>query len=155
MKEILRQFLVILLLPIAAVAQDDEQWPSLEYLRSDYRSSSVVAHVRIHEAEIVNRIGGYEDWRVVCEVIEPFRGKFRKGDKVEYYHGTEAGFRKEWFSGEKIIFLIRNYYEKERRWVYAVLENSTLPYAEHSIEKLREIKRRVRLKKRPVRRAAA
>lgn len=144
MKIFFREFLIILLLPIPSIAQDDEQWPSLEYLRSDYRSTSVVAHVRLHEAEIVNRIGGYEDWRVVCEVIEPFKGKFRKGERVEYYHGAEAGFRKEWFSGEKIIFLLRNFHEKERRWIYAVLENSTLPYAQHRVDKLRIIQRRSR-----------
>jgi hypothetical protein len=144
MKMALREALIILLLPMAGMAQDDEEWPSLKYLRSDYQSSSVVAHVRIREAEIVNRIGGYEDWRVVCEVIEPFKGKFRKGDRFEYFHGAEAGFRKEWFAGEKIIFLIRNFHEKDRRWVYAVLENSTLSYEEHRIKKLRIIKQRMR-----------
>src|SRR5690242_19723971 len=50
-------------------AQDD-QWPPLNYLRHDYNSAKVAAHVHVREAEIVNRIIGYEDWRIVCDVIE-------------------------------------------------------------------------------------
>ena len=133
--------LLILLLSTTALAQDDPQWPSLSYLRSDYRESVVVAHVRVTQAEIVNRIPGYDDWRVVGEIVEPFKGKFRKGQSLTFYHGAETGFKQEVFLGEKIIFLHRNYVEKEKRWVYAVIENSTLPYNEDRERKLRIIKR--------------
>jgi hypothetical protein len=130
---------VLLLLSGVALAQDDPNWPSLSYLKQDYRSSKVVAYVRVTEAEVVNRIPGLEDWRVVCEVVEPFKGKFRKGDKLIYYHGAEAGFRRDLFLGEKIVFLTRNYHEKEKQWVYAAIENSTLPYNEGRVRKLRTI----------------
>jgi hypothetical protein len=133
--------LLILLLSTAAIAQDDPQWPSLNYLKSDYRQSVVVAHVRVTQAEIVSQIPGYDDWRLVGEVIEPFKGKFRTGQLLTFYHGAEAGFKKELFLGEKIIFLHRNYHDKEKRWVYAVIENSTLPYNEDRVRKLRIIKR--------------
>jgi hypothetical protein len=95
----------------------------------------------VREAEIVNRIGGYEDWRIVCDIIEPFKGKLRKGQEFVFYHGAEAGFKKELFLGDKIVFLIRNYVEKEKKWVYAVIENSTLPYNEDRVKKLRTIVR--------------
>jgi hypothetical protein len=130
---------VLLLLSGVALAQDDPNWPPLSYLKQDYRSSKVVAYVRVTEAEVVNRIPGLEDWRVVCEVVEPFKGKFRKGDKLIYYHGAEAGFRRDLFLGEKIVFLQRNYHEKEKQWVYAAIENSTLPYNEGRVRKLRTI----------------
>ena len=147
MKLFLRQLPLILLLPVAALAQDDAQWPSMSYLRSDYRSVVVVAHVRVQEAEIVNRIVGYEDWRLRGEVIEPFKGKLARGQKIEFYHGAEAGFRKELFLGEKIVFLIRNFHEQDKKWVYAVLENSTLPYTEDRVRKLRTIKRSLQPKR--------
>jgi hypothetical protein len=138
----LKIILPILLLAAApAMAQDDPQWPSLSYLRSDYRESVVVAHVRVTQAEVVQRIPGYDDWRIVCDVVEPFKGKFQKGQTLTYYHGAEAGFKQELFLGEKIIFLHRNYHDKEKRWVYAVIENSTLPYNDDRVIKLREIKR--------------
>ena len=133
--------LLILLLSTTALAQDNPQWPSLSYLRSDYRDSVVVAHVRVTQAEIVSRIPGYDDWRIVCEVVEPFKGKFRKGQTFVYYHGAETGFKQGLFLGEKIVFLHRNFHEKEKRWIYAVIENSTLAYNEDRVRKLRIIKR--------------
>ena len=132
--------LLLLLLPLAAAAQADQQWPPLSYLRSDYRSSAIVARVRVTEAEVANRIVGLDDWRVVCEIIEPFKGKVRKGERLVYYHGAEAGFRKELFLGEKIVFLQRNFHERERQWVYAAIENSTLAYNQNRVRKLRIIK---------------
>ena len=139
----LRTVLAISLLALsgAASVQDDQNWPSLSYLRSDYRESVIVAHVRVTQAEIVNRIPGYDDWRLVCEVVEPFKGKFRKGQTFTFYHGAEAGFKQELFLGEKIVFLHRNYHEADKKWVYAVIENSTLPYNDDRVRKLRIIKR--------------
>ena len=133
--------IVAFLLPVAGRAQKDEDhWPSLSYLRSDYRRVSVVARVNVRTAEIVNRVGGYEDWHLVGEVLEAFKGKFRKGDPIDFYHGAEKGFRRELFLGDKIIFLERNYVEKEKRWVWAVLENSTLAYSADRQQKLRIIR---------------
>jgi len=130
----------VLVAPVSVFAQDDDAWPSLSYLRSDYKEVAVVVHVRIKEAEITNRIIGYENWRVRGEVIESFKGKFKKGDAIEYVHGAEAGFKKEYFTGEKIVFLLA---ERERdRKYYAVLENSTLPYNEDRVKKLRVIRRK-------------
>jgi hypothetical protein len=127
--------LALLLLPVGVFAQDDENWPPLSYLRHDYRSVSVVAHIRIEEAEITNRVGGYEDWKIKAEVIESFKGKFKKGDVITYFHGAEAGIKREYFIGEKIVFLLAE------RGHYAVLENSTLPPNADRIKKLRVIKR--------------
>src|SRR5947207_14161091 len=120
-------FVVFLGAPMVVRAQDGDDWPTLSYLRSDYRQVAVVAHVRVREAEIVKTIGGYEDWHLVGDVVEPFKGKFRKGQTIEFYHGAEKGIRKEIFLGDKIVFLFRNYVQEVKRWVYADLENSTLP----------------------------
>jgi hypothetical protein len=80
-------------------------------------------------------------------VIEPFKGKFRKGQTIEFYHGAEKGFRKDLFLGDKIVFLFRNFVREEKRWVYAVLENSTLPYTKDRVLKLRKIKYSTRQRK--------
>ena len=139
---LLKILLVVLVLPVCVYAQDDDDWPSLSYLRSDYKEVAVVVHVRIKEAEITNRIIGYENWRIRGEVIESFKGKFKKGDAIEYLHGAEAGFKQSYFTGEKIVFLLA---EKEGpRKYYAVLENSTLPYTEATVKKLRVIRGRRR-----------
>jgi hypothetical protein len=131
---------LLVLLPAFALGQDDE-WPSLAYLRSDYKSVSVVAHVSIKDAEITSRIPGYENWKVTCEVVESFKGKFRKGDVFEYFHGAEAGFKKEYFTGEKIVFLLSSRQSGMPEFKYTVLENSTLPYTEGREQKLRKIQK--------------
>lgn len=132
---LLKTFFVLLVLPACVCAQDDDNWPSLSYLRQDYRSVPIVAHIRIEEAEITSRIGGYENWKIRAVVIEPFKGKFKKGDVFTYFHGAEAGFKREYFSGEKIVFLLAE------DGHYAVLENSTLPPNPDRLNKLRLIKK--------------
>ena len=141
MKLLLKTFLVLLLLPVCVLAQDDDEWPTLSYLRSDYKAVSVVAHIRISEAEITSRIVGYENWTIRAEVLEPFKGKFKKGDTIEYVHGAEAGFSQKYFTGEKIVFLLAER-DRDRKLKYVVLENSTLPYTQHTVKKLRVIRRK-------------
>ena len=140
MKPLLHAFIILLLLPLGAHAQDDDNWPSLSYLRNDYKAVSVVAHVRIQHAEITGRIQGYENWTIRAEVLEPFKGKFKKGDVIEYMHGAEASFKQESFTGEKIVFLLVEK-DDDGKLHYSVLENSTLPYTKSRVAKLRTIKR--------------
>ena len=127
------------MLPTCLAAQDDDNWPSLSYLRSDYKSVAVVAHVRVQQAEITSRIPGYENWAIRAEVLEPFKGKFKKGDVIDFMHGAEAGFKQETFMGEKIVFLLAEK-QKDGKIHYSVLENSTLPYTKDRVTKLRKIK---------------
>ena len=140
MKLLLKVFIVLLVFPAFALGQDDEEWPSLSYLRSDYREVSVVAHIRIQQAEITNRIIGYENWSIKAEVLESFKGKFKKGDVIDYVHGAEAGFKKDYFSGEKIVFLLAER-DRDRKLHYVVLENSTLSHTPDRVRKLRLIRR--------------
>ena len=139
LKLLLKTLFVILVLPCWLLAQDDE-WPSLSYLRSDYKAVSVVAHIRIEHAEVTSRIGGYENWSIKAVVLESFKGKFKKGDTFGYVHGAEAGFKQDYFSGEKIVFLLAER-DKDRKLVYSVLENSTLSPNKDRITKLRSIRK--------------
>src|ERR1044071_7862296 len=140
MKPLFKALIFSLFIPASLFAQDDDNWPSLSYLRNDYKAVAVVAHIRIQQAEITGRVGGYENWKIVGEVLEPFKGKFKKGDVIEYFHGAEAGFKQENFKGEKLVFLLAEY-DRNRKPHYSVLENSTLPYTEDRVTKLRRIKR--------------
>ncbi len=131
---------LFVLLPLFATAQIDDNWPPLKYLKSDYKSVQVVAHVRIREAEIVNRIPGYDNWQISAEVMEPFKGRFRKGGVIQYFHGAEAPSKQEFFTGDKIVFLLGEYDREKKSMRYSVLENSTLAPASDRIKKLRLIR---------------
>lgn len=143
---LLKTCFVFLVLPSCVFAQDDENWPSLSYLRSDYKAVAVVANIRIERAEITGRVGGYENWKVNAVVLESFKGRLKKGDALEYFHGAEAGLKREYFNGEKIVFLLAEH-DKDKKLHYSVLENSTLPYTEDRIRKLRSIRKSFRHKK--------
>jgi hypothetical protein len=129
---------LLLFVPTAVGAQTDDTWPSLKYLRSDYQSVRIVAHVHIREAEIVNQIPGYDNWKISAEVIEPFKGKFRKGDVFEYFHGMEAPSKR--ITGEKLVFLLTEYDKAKKELRYYVLENSTLAPSPNRLKKLRAIR---------------
>ncbi len=136
--------LVLSLLPFYCAAQDqNDDWPPLSYLKADYKSVAVVAHVLIRHAEISGQIPGYENWRITAEVLEPFKGKLSKGDLIEYFHGAEAGVKKEYFTGEKIVFLLTDHDNEQKALKYSVLENSTLTPAEQVLRKLRIIRKSV------------
>jgi hypothetical protein len=134
------KLLLVLAVLFGPILQDDPEWPSLSYLRHDYKAVAVVAHIRIEHAEITNRVGGYENWKINAVMIEPFKGRFKKGDALEYFHGAEAGFKQEYFTGEKIVFLLSESDQRRKRY-YAVLENSTLPYTKDRVAKLRQIRK--------------
>jgi hypothetical protein len=133
-------FAVLIVSPLFILTQDDPDWPSLSYLRNDYKAVSTVAHVRIQQAEITSRVGGYENWKINALVLESFKGKLKKGDVLDYFHGAEAGFKKENFTGDKIVFLLSER-DSDRKLHYSVLENSTLPYTKDRVAKLRSIQR--------------
>lgn len=151
MKTIVKLSFFVLLLPGFAAAQTNDDWPPLNYLRSDFKSVRVVAHVRIREAKMVNQIPGYDNWKIVADVIEPFKGRFRKNEVIEYFHGAEAPSKKEFFTGEKIVFLLAEYDKEKKAMRYSVLENSTLPYTLGRVKKLGMI-RKALASRRPARR---
>jgi hypothetical protein len=147
---LLKALVVTLVISVCLSAQDDDVWPPLSYLSNDYKAVSVVAHVRIEQAEVTGRVGGYENWKVKMVVLEPFKGKLKKGDVIEYFHGAEAGLKREYFDGEKIVFLLSERDPKTKEIRYSVLENSTLPSTPDRLSKLRVIRRQA-LRPRPSR----
>jgi hypothetical protein len=141
MKSFFKGLVFILVVAPCVLAQDTDTWPTLSYLRNDYKAVSVVAHVRIKEAVITGRVGGYENWKVNAVVLDPFKGKFKKGETIEYFHGAEAGLKREHFDGEKIVFLLSERDPKTKGIRYSVLENSTLPSTPDRLRKLRLIRK--------------
>lgn len=142
MKLFVMSLIALVVLPLCpSASHDDDNWPSLSYLKNDYKVVSVVAHIRIDRAEITGRVGGYENWKVTGVVIESFKGRIKKGDRIIYFHGAEAGLKREYFNEEKIVFLLAEREPKTSEIRYSVLENSTLKSNPDRVSKLRLIRR--------------
>jgi hypothetical protein len=59
---------------------------------------------------------------------------------IEYFHGAEAPSKKEFFTGEKLVFLLAEYDKAKKELRYSVLENSTLAPSPSRLKKLRIIR---------------
>ena len=132
---------LIFVSPLLVQAQSEDDWPSTGYLRNDFKATNIVLRVNVESAEIVGRVGGYENWRLTGHVIETFKGNLRTGDRLEFYHGAEAGFRDQLFLGDKIVFLLSENDKVTGTRRLNVLENSTLAYTPRRVQKLRSISR--------------
>src|SRR2546423_15581134 len=78
-------FFFMLVMSFGALGQtDDQQWPSLNYLRRDYRSVVAVAHVRVREAEI--------SIASVAMKIGEYSAKSLSRSKVNYIEANSLSF---------------------------------------------------------------
>jgi hypothetical protein len=114
---------------------------SLKGLRIDYQQSSVAAHVRILRRELADKIGYYAIYRVTSRVVEPFKGRVKKGQRLIYYIQTEDVYDKYSYRGEKVVFLENPVYRKENKiWSYQTIENSDREARREVISMMRRIK---------------
>jgi hypothetical protein len=109
MKLLLASLIALVVLPLCpSASQVDDNWPSLSYLRNDYKVVSVVAHIRIDQAVITGRVGGYENWKVTGVIIESFKGRLKKDNSITYFQGAEAGLKREYSMKKKLSFFLPN-----------------------------------------------
>lgn len=138
--------------------QESSDDPPFSNLRSDYHQVGIVARVKVKEVKFVA-----PDIHLLYilrgEVIEPFKGKLRRGQAIEFYLFVEEGFDVNSRLGDWIVFLERSSNTPDKKWGWFALENSSLPYSQRLASKLRRIKnanRRIRsLKRESVRHRAS
>lgn len=120
------------------MAQSQE--PPFDLLKHDYKEVALVAHVRVEKAETVDSIPGYDKNRLSGEVVEPFKGALKKGQKIEFYSIADTGYPVENYLGEKIAFLNKQFDEKRKQHDFVVLENSLVKASTKVIANMRKIK---------------
>lgn len=120
----------------AASQTDDKEFVNEEKmsLRSDLKSSDVVAHVNIKQSKNVDRLGGgncetnvgggYCLYLLTAEVKEFFKGK--TADKsLEFYTSAETSYPKKNLLGEKIVFLVWGENSETKKKNLSTIENSS------------------------------
>lgn len=126
---------------------DDEE---IARLKSDFRQVNVVAQIHIEKLEIAEEIGaprltgGYTSYRFTGTVVESFKGKFKKGDRIVFYsfiEGQPYRSAADLMPGDKVRFL--EFYKNESGLKnLSELENSGHRATTTNLAELRRLRRR-------------
>jgi hypothetical protein len=135
----LAAFLVIASALVFAAEEDSYPEPGWDWLRSDYRSSHVVAHVRVNRLDLLSHVGDYYLYAVDAVIAEPFKGAWRKDWKI-VFHTVSEGEMGRRFDGERIVFLRWSDDTPTKEWKLGTIENSTFPWAPKLAQRLRALR---------------
>jgi len=124
---------------LTASAQESLDDRPLSSLRGDYNQVGIVARVKVKEVKFAAP-DVHPLYLLRSEVIEPFKGKLRRGQVLEFYLAVEEGFDVNTRLGDWIVFLEGSSNTPDKKWGWFVLENSSLPYSKQIVAKLRKIK---------------
>jgi hypothetical protein len=132
--------LMILVFSGGAFAQESWDEPSLSRLRGDYQQVGIVAHVKVKQIKLaVQNI--HPLYLLRGEVIEPFKGRLRRGQALEFYLAVEEGFDVNSRLGDWIVFLEESSNTPDKKWGLFAMENSSLPYSRTIVSRLRRVKK--------------
>lgn len=131
--------LICLLLTLASGANAQNDTRPFSQLKGDYNQVGIVAHVRITSIEFAAP-DVHPLYVARSEIIEPFKGKLKRGQPLEIYLHLEEDYDANQLLGEWIVFL-----ESERPvpsggkgWYQ--LENSSLRPSKRIVAQMRRIK---------------
>jgi hypothetical protein len=139
MRKILLISFIMLVFSSGAFAQESLYTPPLSQLKSDYNQVGVVARVKVKTVKFAAP-DIHPLYVLRGEVIEPFKGKLRRGQMLEFYLSVEEGFNANSHLGDWVVFLEGSSNTPDKKWGWFVLENSSLPYSQRLVSKLRRIK---------------
>ena len=125
-----------------------DYYPTFEQLRSDYRQVALVAHVKVKSLKFAAP-GPHDLYAAESEVVEPLKGRLRRGQPLRFYMAFEQGVKTDRWLGEWIVFLESSDNSPDGRRSWFTLENSSLPYSEVIIAEMRKVRRLSRRKVKP------
>jgi hypothetical protein len=139
MRKILLSNFMLLVFFGGAFAQESFDDPPLSRLKSDYGQVGVVARVKVKSVKAVAP-DIHPLYLLRGEVVETFKGRFRRGQALEFYLAVEEGFDINSRLGDWLVFLEGSSNTPDKRWGWFALENSSLPYSKRVVSRLRRIK---------------
>lgn len=140
MKKILSALSLLITLSVAVSAQEDFSTLSFSRLKGDYQQVRVVAHVKINSIELA-AADVHPLYVVRSVVLEPFKGRLRRGQPLEFYFHAEEDFNvKQLVDRDWIIFLEGKHPIPPGGAGWYELENSTVLPTKPNLAKLRRIK---------------
>ena len=141
MKRFFASTLLLLSACLGAAAQEGRDvYPSFDQLRADYKQVAVVAHVRVKSVTFA-ATDVHPLYVLQSEVVEPLKGRIRRGQPLSCYLAVDEGFDVNSRLGDWIVFLEGSDNSPTHRWSWFALENSSLPYSKEIITKMRKVRR--------------
>ncbi|HUQ34010.1 MAG TPA: hypothetical protein VM095_17950 [Pyrinomonadaceae bacterium] len=138
MKKTLSAIHILLALSLGAYAQV-ENTQTLSQLRRDYNQVGIVAHVKIKSIKLAAQ-DIHPLYVVESEIIEPLKGRIKRGQRLEFYLHAEEEYDVNRFLGERIVFLEGEHPVPNGGKGWYELENSSLHLSKINIAKMRKIK---------------
>ncbi|MDT4967102.1 MAG: hypothetical protein QOJ64_1839 [Acidobacteriota bacterium] len=139
MKNLILAVLILVVSSVGALAQADPNTGPLSQLKSDYNQVGIVAHVKITSikfaAEDVHPL-----YVVQSEIIEPFKGKIKRGQRLEFYVHVEEGYDVNRIPGEWVVFLEGKYPIPPGGKGWYELENSSRPASKATLAMMRKVR---------------
>jgi hypothetical protein len=139
MKRQIRAIYILIAFSLSAFAQSNSDTRPLSQLKNDYNQVAIVAHLKIRSIKFAAQ-DVHPLYVVQGEVIEPFKGKLKRGQRLEFYIHVEEDYDVNRFLGERILFLEGKYPIPSGGKGWYVLENSSLQPSARNISSMRKIK---------------
>ena len=139
MKNLILAVFILIASGVGALAQDNRNIELLSQLKSDYNQVGIVAHVKITNIKLAAQ-DVHPLYVVQSKIIETFKGKIKRGQRLEFYIQVEDDYDVNRFLVERIVFL------EGRRPVpsggegWFVLENSSRPASKVTLARMRKIR---------------
>jgi hypothetical protein len=139
MKKLLLAVCISTTFIFSAYAQEDSHTQSLSQLKSDYNQVGIVAHVIIKEITLAAQ-DVHPLYVVRSEIIEPFKGRIKRGQQLEFYFHAEDDYDVKKLLGEWVVFLEGRHPIPRGGKGWYELENSKLLPSEKNVTKMRRIR---------------
>jgi hypothetical protein len=139
MKNLILTVFILVASGVGALAQENPNTEPLSQLKSDYNQANIVAHVKVKSIKFAAQ-DVHPLYVVQSEIIEPFKGKIKRGQRLEFYIRLEDDYDINRFLGERIVFLevkIPIPYGGIRLFA---MENSSRPASKATLARMRKIR---------------
>jgi hypothetical protein len=139
MKNSILMFAALFFVLSGTTSAQDWDYP-LSTMRADFKEASVVVRINITDTKPTGDNDGYYYLFIASgQVVQSFKGKFKRGQSLEFFVRAENGFDHKCMLGDRIAFLTS--FADRRNGPFQELPdgNSTVPYTPELLAKVNRV----------------
>jgi len=130
---------VAVLIACASVAPaQNDYW--LKTVRNDFREASVVVRMNVLDTKLTENKDEYAYGFIASGIVTAsFKGKFKPGQRLEFYVRAEHGYIHTTMRGDKIAFLTSFVNRKDGPFQELPDGNTVTPYSKDLLTRVRKV----------------